>query len=105
MRQGDPTPFKQFRRQEYRATVSRMGHLPDHISLTERLAEEICLTKEVLDVALWLLLRGALVVSLSDKPDESTVPSPEMAAAGWLPLHRVETHVVGEAIAEKLQST
>src|SRR5690606_18382242 len=29
VRTGDPTPFKQFRRQEFVTTVERMGNLPD----------------------------------------------------------------------------
>ena len=41
---GDPTPFKAFRRREYRETVSRMGHLPDDAPLAQRLVEEVCLT-------------------------------------------------------------
>ena len=48
---GDPTPFKAFRRREYVETVGRMGHLPDDAPLAQRLVEEICLTREVIDFA------------------------------------------------------
>ena len=38
---------------------------------------------------------GALLFALSDKPDEASVPTGELAAEGLLPIHRVETHAVG----------
>ncbi len=47
---GDPTPFKAFRRREYLETVSRMGSLPDRALLDQRLREEICLTREVIEL-------------------------------------------------------
>ena len=31
--------------------------------------------------------------------DEATMPSPELAAQGYPPLHRAGTHIVGPAIA------
>ncbi len=99
---GDATPFKAFRRREYRETVGRMGCLPDAAPLAQRLVEEICLTREVLEFALWLRRRGCLLLALSDKPDEATLPTPDLAAQGHLPLHRAITHVVGQSIAELL---
>jgi hypothetical protein len=99
---GDPTPFKAFRRQEYLETVSRMGNLPEDVPGTRRMAEEICLTREVLDVLSWLRERGCLVLALSDKPDEASVPSPELASEGYLPLHRALTHVTGQSITDRL---
>jgi hypothetical protein len=99
---GDPTPFKAFRRREYLETTARMGSLPDDIPLGQRLVEEICLTQEVMEVGRWFRSRGCLVMALSDKPDEATMPYPDAAAEGRLPLHRTVTHVVGRPIAHLL---
>ncbi len=99
---GDLTPFKAFRRREYRETVDRMGNLPEGTPLAQRFVEEICATQEVVDMVRWLAGRGCLLVALSDKPDEATTPSPELAAAGYLPLHRKTADVVGPSIAELL---
>jgi hypothetical protein len=99
---GDPTPFKAFRRREYRETVSRMGHLPDDAPLAQRLVEEVCLTREVVEFARWLAGRGCLLLAASDKPDEATMPTPALVAEGFLPLHRTATHIVGPSIAELL---
>jgi hypothetical protein len=95
---GDLTPFKAFRIREYQETVLRMGHLPDDAHLAQRLVEEVCMTREVLDACEWLKARGCLMVALSDKPDEATSPSPALASQGYLPLHRTPTHVVGQEI-------
>jgi hypothetical protein len=95
MRQGDPTPFKAFRAQEYLATIAHMGHLGDDEPLETRLAQEILITEEVRERALDWLFRGALLFGLSDKPDEASVPSTELASQDYLPIHKVETHVVG----------
>ncbi len=102
VREGDPTPFKAFRRREYLETVRRMGHLPDNAPLARFLVEEICITQEVYEAVQWLKGRGCLLLALSDKPDEATVPTPELAAQGYLPLHRVATHIVGQSIADLL---
>jgi hypothetical protein len=99
---GDPTPFKTFRRREYLETTARMGNLPDNIPLAQRLVEEICLTQEVLEVGRWFRTRACLVMALSDKPDEATMPCPEVATQGHLPLHRTTTHVVGQSISHLL---
>lgn len=99
---GDPTPFKVFRQREYRETVARMGHLSDDASLSERLLDEVCLTREVVEFAQWLRGRGCLLLALSDKPDEATMPSPALAAQGYLPLHRTPTHIIGSSIADSL---
>ncbi len=96
---GDPTPFKDFRRQEYVAAVGMMGCLPDDVPLAERLQQEICLTQEVWDVCQWLAGRGAVITSLSDKPDEACGPTPELDARGLLPIHRTPTHLVGTSLA------
>lgn len=96
---GDATPFKAFRRREYLETVGRMGHLPDDAPLGRRLIEEICLTREVFDFAAWLRDRGCFLMAVSDKPDEASLPTPELVAQGYLPLHRTKTHVVGQSLA------
>jgi hypothetical protein len=96
VRAGDPTPFKAFRRQEFQATIARMGCLPDSASVEELFAEEIVITQEVRAIALEWRDRGALLFGLSDKPDEASLPTAEQAAQGVLPIHRVETHAVGE---------
>jgi hypothetical protein len=74
--EGDPTPFKAFRRAELTATIDRMadGRLTicgDLFACCRRLAD-----------------RGAILLAASDKPAESALPSPEQLAAGMLPLHR-----------------
>jgi hypothetical protein len=99
---GDPTPFKAFRRREYLETTARMGSLPDNVPLAQRLLEEICLTQEVMEMGRWFKSRDCLVMALSDKPDEATMPSPEAATQGHLPLHRTATHVVGQPIVHLL---
>lgn len=93
---GDPTPFKPFRYNEFRLTSARMGWLTEDAPLEKLLDEEILLTREVRDLALDWQARGALVFGLSDKPDEASLPTPELAAQGFAPLHRKQTHVVGE---------
>ncbi|MFZ2488481.1 MAG: hypothetical protein WAZ19_10195 [Anaerolineae bacterium] len=99
---GDPTPFKAFRRNEYRRTAARFNHLPMDAPVDALLAEEICITEEVRAVALWLKQRGCLLLTMSDKPDEATTPTPALAAQGYQPLHRLPTVVVGEALTDRL---
>jgi hypothetical protein len=98
----DATPFKAFRRREYRETVARMGYLPDDVSTERMLIEEVCITRETLEAAAWLRARGCLLTALSDKPDEATMPAPELVAQGFMPLHRVSAHIVGPSIGEAL---
>jgi hypothetical protein len=93
---GDPTPFKAFRRNEYRRTVGLMGYLEPSDGVEYLLENEIVITQEVRSQALDWLDRGALLFGLSDKPDEASLPTPELAAAGFLPIHRTPTHSVGE---------
>jgi len=92
---GDPTPFKPFRRNEYLETVGRMACLDDSAPVEQMLAEEIVLTQEVRSMALEWHQRGALLFGLSDKPDEASLPTTELAAQGYLPIHRTQTHIVG----------
>ncbi|HSN76207.1 MAG TPA: hypothetical protein VL334_14120 [Anaerolineae bacterium] len=99
---GDPTPFKAFRRNEYLCTIERFGRLPEDTPPETLLAEQVCITQEVRETALWLNRRGCLLLTMSDKPDEATLPTPELAAQGYLPLHRTPTTAVGESIAHRL---
>ena len=93
---GDPTPFKAFRYNEYRATVERMGCVGGGAPVEELLATEIVITQEVREASLRWRARGALLFGLSDKPDEASIPTEELASTGFLPIHRVETHAVGD---------
>lgn len=94
----DPTPFKDFRRVEYRQTVARMDSLPDDADEARVLAEEIVLTAEVASVAQHLAEKGVLLFGISDKPDEASAPTPEDAARGYQPLHRTRMKVHGESV-------
>jgi hypothetical protein len=93
---GDPTPFKTFRRREYRTTLACFDRLPEGADPQDLLSGEIVITQEVREAALEWQRRGALTFGFSDKPDEAAVPTPELAAQGWQPLHRAVTHSVGE---------
>ncbi len=103
VRNGDPTPFKRFRRQEFISTVESMGSMPDTASPAELLAEEITLTEEVFGLAEWLKARGCLILCLSDKPDEASMPHPRVSP-DLPPLHRAQTHRVGMDIRDDLQT-
>ncbi len=91
---GDPTPFKTFRRNEYRTTLSLMGQLPDDSPAETLLDQEILITQEVRSLALAWREQGALVFALSDKPDEASIPNSSQEQRGYLPIHRVETHAL-----------
>jgi len=97
-RWGDPTPFKSFRYREYEETVKRMDCLSDDAGEERILAEEIVITREVANVCRFLRGRGVLLFGLTDKPDESSIPRPELAQKGYLPLHRVTMKVMGNPI-------
>ena len=101
VRNGDPTPFKRFRRQEFISTMENMGHMPDTASVAELLQEEITLTEEVYAAAQWLKARGALLLCLSDKPDEASMPNSRVSP-DLVPLHKAETHRVGVDVAAEL---
>ncbi|MCK4316841.1 MAG: hypothetical protein KAX24_13820, partial [Anaerolineae bacterium] len=80
---------------EYQATVERMGQLDDDAPVAELLEQEIVITQEVREVALAWREQGALLFGLSDKPDEASIPTDDLAAQGYRAIHRVETHAVG----------
>jgi hypothetical protein len=103
VRMGDPTPFKRFRREEFISTVEHMGSMPDNAPVEELLKQEITLTQEVLELAEWLSARGCLLLCLSDKPDEASCPTPQIAGK-YAPLHKTETHRVGTTIADELKA-
>ena len=95
--QGDPTPFKAFRYNEYRSTIERLGRLDDGASVLRLLDEEIVITQEVREVALVWREQGALLFGLSDKPDEASIPADDLALQGYQAIHRTDTHAVGNA--------
>ncbi len=95
VKEGDPTPFKDFRRQEFILTVSHMGQLPKDAPIEELLKREITITREVRQAALNWREQGAVLFGLSDKPDEASIPDAELASQGFKPIHRVETTVLG----------
>jgi hypothetical protein len=94
---GDPTPFKDFRYNEYFATIDRMGIADDDATVSDMLDREIVLTQEVREVAMAWRAAGALLFGLSDKPDEASVPSAELAAKGYVAIHQAETHSIGSS--------
>lgn len=89
--QGDPTPFKGFRRREYRETLARMGYAGLDTPALYLLRTELVLTGEVWELALRWRGRGALLFGLSDKPDEAAMPDGDGE-----PVHCARTHIVGE---------
>jgi hypothetical protein len=92
---GDPTPYKDFRRAEFLATLDLFT--TDTSGSVERILDKyITITAEVYHAALQLRQQGVTVLGISDKPDLSSVPDGEQAAAGISPLHRQQTLIVGE---------
>ncbi len=94
---GDPTPFKAFREAEYIATTDRMGKMESDTPIDELLSKEIVITHEVRELILSWKEKGCLLFGLSDKPDEASIPTPEMESRGYQPIHRIEASVVGES--------
>lgn len=93
--EGDPTPFKRFRREEFKQTIAHMGQLAIDSPVEQLLNGEITITQEVRQAALNWRDQGALLFGLSDKPDEASIPDADMASQGCKPIHRVETSVLG----------
>ncbi len=92
---GDPTPFKAFRRNEYLCTAACFGMPGDSTDVQTLLAQHIVITHEIWEFATACKARGALVFGLSDKPDEAALPDVRQAVQGQLPLHRLQTALVG----------
>lgn len=88
LQQGDPTPFKTFRRQEYLNTIAAMQNDSGDELEPDDLENTIFITEEVRQFGLSCKNRGALLFGLSDKPDEASLPTEELTAQGYLPLHR-----------------
>ena len=88
LQNGDPTPFKTFRRQEYLNTIAAMQTDSGNELAPDDLENTIFITEEVRQFGLFCKARGALLFGLSDKPDEASLPTEELAAQGYLPLHR-----------------
>jgi hypothetical protein len=95
VQQGDPTPFKAFRYNEYLTTTERFGNMDDDATAEDLLDAEIVITQEVREVALAWRDQGALLFGLSDKPDEASIPNDLQASQGLKAIHRAETHAVG----------
>jgi len=95
VQQGDPTPFKAFRYNEYLTTAARFGGGED-VAAGDVLQETIVITQEVRQAALALRDAGVLIFGLSDKPDEASVPSETQVKEGMCALHQLETLAVGE---------
>jgi hypothetical protein len=95
---GDPTPFKAFRRAEYLATAARMGRMEPGTPVDVLLSQEIVITHEVRELMGTWQGQGALLFGLSDKPDEASIPTPELESQGYQPIHRIQAMVVGESV-------
>ena len=95
VQEGDPTPFKAFRHNEYLTTIERMGSLDDRASASQMLQEELVITQEVREIVLTWREEGALLFGLSDKPDEASIPDDDLKAKGYRAIHQVETHSIG----------
>lgn len=95
VRAGDATPFKEFRYNEYRTTIGRMGKPGDDVDNATRLDQEIVITQEVRERALAWRAQGALLFGLSDKPDEASIPTQALAEQGYQAIHRTLTHALG----------
>lgn len=103
VRNGDPTPFKRFRRQEFVSTLEHMGSVPDTAAIETLLRDEITLCEEVWQASSWLKERGCFLICMSDKPDEASKPGTRDAVQ-LSPVHRTVTHRVGVDITPQLKS-
>ncbi len=92
---GDPTPYKDFRRAEFLATLD-LFTTDSSVPVEQILDTCITITAEVYRAALQLRRQGVTVLGISDKPDLSSVPDEKQAAAGINPLHKQQTLIVGE---------
>lgn len=100
---NDPTVFKSFRHKQYESTLGRLDMLPDGVDEDQLLQEEIVMTREVFDFLQMAKKRGVNLLTISDRPDESLLPSSEMAARGYKPIHKLPFKVVGAAILDRIE--
>lgn len=98
LKREDPTPFKRFRRAEYLQTIRRMNVLAQDADEADVLAQEIVITAEVFSFVRVASERGAVVIGISDKPDEASLPSAEQEKAGYKPLHRTPMKIFGTPV-------
>ena len=99
VQEGDPTPFKAFRYNEYLTTSACFGDLPG-TPADRVISQRIVITQEVRATALQLQKQGALVFGVSDKPDEASLPNAEQAKAGMKALHHLPTLAIGSCAQE-----
>jgi len=88
----NPTAFPQFRKAEFEKTIARMGFLPDETPIETLLSEEIMITREVYEAALYLKDKGAFVFGVSDKPAISSIPE---KGSTLLPIYEKEMKIYG----------
>jgi hypothetical protein len=74
---GDQTPFKTFREAEYLTTREWMSYGGENTAKGEP-RSRITLTREVLDLVVFLKKQGSQVLALSDRPIEATEPDPQV---------------------------
>ncbi len=89
----NPTAFPLFRKTEFLKTIDRMDFLKDESMPEKLLSEEILITGEVFNAALYAKERGALVFGVSDKPALSTMPSGDINLP---PIFEKEMKVFGK---------
>lgn len=99
VREGDPTPFKAFRYNEYLSTISRFGNPPSEQPVEDVLRTYIVLTQEVREIAHFMARQGVLLFGISDKPDEASIPAPDQARRGMRALHQAETISIAHCLS------
>ena len=75
-----------------------MGCLTNPASAQEALESEIVVTREVEQLVRHWQECGAVILGVSDKPDEAALPATEDSACGYPALHEALTHCVGEDV-------
>ncbi len=90
---GDPTPLKPFRYQEYVETLKQMQNPLTAKDQNTILNQQLSITGEVYDRADEWQKKGALLLGLSDKPDEACFP-PDGSDPKQRPLHAIPLPVI-----------
>ena len=78
---GDPTPFKPFRRNEYRLTLDRFGRLEDRAPVDQMLEEEVIITEELRQMAQIWKERGGC--SLAYQTNRMRLPCHPQSLREW----------------------